>query len=73
MKNFKRKNFLEKRTHSIYKPILYFMIQIVLIWEVFWILTGKKNVSQWNYFETITAIIIIGFFIIKTVEIEQRV
>jgi ABC-type xylose transport system permease subunit len=72
MRNFHRKELFEKRTHSIYKPIFYLLIQIILIWEIFWILTGDLDISKWNYFEIIMGIIMIGFFAIKTVKIINR-
>ncbi len=72
MKNFHRKKLFEKRTHSIYKPIFYLLIQIILIWEIFWILTGNQDISRWNYFEIILAIIMISFFAVKTVIIINR-
>ncbi len=72
MQNFQRKLFFERRTKSIYKPLIYLLIQIVLIWEVFWILTGDPHISKWNYFELFIIAISTIFFIIKTYKIINR-
>ena len=46
-----KKRQIEKRTYSRIKPWLYLVIQIIFVWEIFWILTGETNLLLWSHLE----------------------
>jgi len=63
---------IEKRSYSLLKPFLYLALQVILIWEFFWILTGEADLVSWNYFELALCAIMISYFFIKTLRIIKR-
>ena len=67
-KSFKR----ERRSYSLLKPFYYLLLQIILVWEFFWILTGEVKISAWNSFELFICAIMISYFFIKTIRMTKR-
>ncbi len=63
---------IEKRSYSLLKPFLYLILQIILIWEFFWILTGEADLVSWNYFELSLCAIMISYFFTKSMRIFKR-
>jgi len=68
----KKKLKIERRSKSLLKPFLYLLLQLIIVWEVFWILTGYPLINAWNYFELVLCAIMIGYFFSKMVKILKR-
>jgi len=63
---------IEKRSYSLRKPFFYFLLQVILIWEFFWILTGNINITQGKGLELLACAIMISYFFIKTLRVFKR-
>ncbi len=46
-----KKYRIERRRHSLIKPIVYLVLQLLALWELFWVLTGSANFLTWDYLE----------------------
>jgi hypothetical protein len=63
---------INKRSNSKSKPILYLILQIIGIYELFVLLNGNLNITLWSIMEQITAFILTTFFITRTYKILHR-
>jgi ABC-type xylose transport system permease subunit len=68
----KKKHISERREYSLLKPFIYLLLQIILIWEIFWILTGEASLSMWNIVTLTISSILILFLFNKMLKIMNR-
>ena len=68
----KKEPKIERRSHSLLKPFLYLLLQSIIVWEVFWILTGSATLTLWSYIELFVCFIMIGYFAMKSYKIYKR-
>ncbi len=68
----KKHKLIERRQYSLIKPLLYLFLQIILIWEFFWILTGDARLDAWSYGELLLSAIMIVYFAMKSYKIYKR-
>jgi hypothetical protein len=64
--------YIDKRSNSKTKPILYLILQIIGIYEIVVLLNGNLNVALWSIMEQIIALSFITFFMIRTYKIIHR-
>lgn len=67
-----KKYKFERRSHSYLKPLLYLALQVVLVWEIFWIVTGDAKLRSWSYLELFFCTIMIVYFMVQTRRILKR-
>jgi hypothetical protein len=63
---------VNNRTHSIVKPIFYLILQIGILWEIFWVLTGTINIDKWCYLEIVAFCAVICYLCVWTYKIIYR-
>jgi len=69
-----QRNFMEKRRRrpSYLIPILFFMLEILLVWLVISLLNWDLNILQWNVYTYAIALAWIIFSIIKLMIVLKR-
>ena len=67
-----KKPRFERRTYSKIKPFFYLILQGILIWEFFWILTGEAKLTSWNYVQLTICLIMITALAKKAIKIFKR-
>jgi hypothetical protein len=67
-----KSKYINKRSNSKTKPILYLLLQIIGIYEIIVLLNGNLNIASWSIMEQIVALILTAFFIIRTYKIIHR-
>ena len=67
-----RSKYINKRTNSITKPILYLILQITVAYEVMGLLNGSFNIFLWSRPEQIIVFLICIYFMTKTFKIIHR-
>ncbi len=68
----KRAYRIERRKDSIIKPILYLLLQIVALYELFWVLTGSADFMTWDYIQIGALTLFILYFAKRTYEVMGR-
>ena len=68
----KQKIKIERRSYSLKKPLLYFLLQVILLWEIFWVLTGEATLTSWSYIEVSFSAIMIAYLAYKSYTIFRR-
>ena len=63
---------IERRRYSRIKPFFYLLLQVILVWEFFWIVTGEATLGSWSYFELTLCAIMISYLSIKTLRVLKR-
>jgi hypothetical protein len=67
-----KKPKIERRSYSLIKPLIYLLLQLLIIWELFWILTGEATLTAWSYAELLISFIMLLYFSKKSYEIFKR-